>query len=502
MTDTADPEHSIFLFALEDAESVPLRRWLGREAWRADPEARLRYDADGDRIVFRLVDTPSTAVGYVNTGHPPDPDPGMFLGFDGVTGPAWPTTIALLDFCHHCDQETSQLSLLRDLVGSTALREALALRDAAGGERTVRIPPDEADGLISRWVDLIVAVDAELDDALAEWSTAVTTQEPAEPAADQPARPDASGALLVPQRELAVVTASDMSRATAPERSSFEGGRPTGRRSGVPESTGRGEVMARKSLLAADGGPLGALPYGLRARLTDAWAGRRDGRAGVPPLPAAGDPAGTRHGITPYLEIRNRHFLDCAERERQRMLTDLEETYRAFEEVRQEIAAAEEHADATGAHRKSLPDAPADLSRRNMLEKEAPEELVRARRQREHDAKRAGLAAQEQQARQAVGGLHKREASLSRAITTRERLFDSRVRQLLQHSRQRCGTYLRHLAHHHPDGSAVIHYLDLALPDLPKDWPVATNAANSITATNTPPPDGSAEPRTPWSNAG
>jgi len=49
------------------------------------------------------------------------------------------------------------------------------------------------------------------------------------------------------------------------------------------------------------------------------------GRVGIPVLPVAGE-VEPRNGLTPYLEIRNHYFLDCAERERLDAVLDVSET--------------------------------------------------------------------------------------------------------------------------------------------------------------------------------
>ena len=52
-------------------------------------------------------------------------------------------------------------------------------------------------------------------------------------------------------------------------------------------------------------------------------------------------------------------------------------------------------------------------------------------------------------------------------IITREQILATRVRQLHEHTLRRCGTYKHHLVRKHPDGNALIEFLDLALPTLP-----------------------------------
>lgn len=111
----------------------------------------------------------------------------------------------------------------------------------------------------------------------------------------------------------------------------------------------------------------------------------------------------------------------------------------------------------------------AALTLRNAVEQHISETLVRARRQREHDAKRAKVAAELQQAVEKVRALRVEQARLLEMITTREQILAARVRQLHEHTLRRCATYRHHLGRKHPDGNALIPYLNLALPSLP-DW--------------------------------
>jgi hypothetical protein len=192
----------------------------------------------------------------------------------------------------------------------------------------------------------------------------------------------------------------------------------------------------------------------------------------VPRLPSVHglpDPDNPRHGITPYLEVRNREFRERAERERHRMLTDLQEPRRQRAAIREQIAGEDAKADAVRQLLAGMPPGPAEPDRRNALELHLPESLVRARREREFVAQRAQIVAQELQARKAASELRVQEARLTEMIAHRKRQMHARVRQVLEYSLRRCGTYMHHIVHHHPDGGAVIPYLTLALPSAP-DW--------------------------------
>ena len=481
MTGTPEPVGRILLVPLEDTEPGPLRRWLGRQEWLSEPVAALRYEPDGDRMMFRFVDTPSAAWGVLDTTQPMAPVGDFFLGFDAADGEAWPTTVALLDFGQHQARKTSQYGVISELVGGEALAAACALRLTSGdrADLPVRVSPAEAARLIRRWGDLVTPVDAALDAWISRWSDSAW---PGEPASAQQGGHGSAGVLLAAQR---LLTIKAMSRQERQERTPSEDGRhaeshpqePTApraeRRLREPAATGGGAKMARRPREPADDDrPLGPLPYGIAARLADIWAARRDGNADVPRLPSTHglpDPDHPRHGITPYLEVRNREFRECAEREKHRMLTELRATFQQRAELQQQIAGEEAKAYAFHQLVENMPPGPAEPDRRNVLELHLPESLVRARRQREHLAEKAKVVAQELEARKNASELRAQEARLAEAIAHRERQMHARVQQMLEFSLRRCGTYMHHIVHHHPDSGAVIPYLQLALPSAP-DW--------------------------------
>jgi len=218
------------------------------------------------------------------------------------------------------------------------------------------------------------------------------------------------------------------------------------------------------------GRPAKPVRYGPIARISDRRAGTTDGRSGHPTVPADLDVApALRGGATPYQEALNRTFLDRAERERLQADIDIAPISEQRERVRAQIAAADEEVAECRKRLDAVPETPDDavLNKRNALERDADEILVRTRRHREYAAHRARLLAGEQQAVDKARRLRIEEARLTEAIAARERIASVRVRRLHQHTRRRCATYQRHLVHHHPDGPAVIPVLDLALPSLP-----------------------------------
>jgi hypothetical protein len=171
------------------------------------------------------------------------------------------------------------------------------------------------------------------------------------------------------------------------------------------------------------------------------------------------------------MDIRGRSFLDRAESERQRTMEELAEPRQRLEVVSRELAAGDEQLAETRKRLDSFPGMPdrAGLTRRNAVEQHAHEALIRDRRQREHEAVRSRLQAEERQAAESVRRLRAEEARLAKLIQGRQQILDSRVRQLHQHTLRRCRTYQRYLIHKHPAGAAVIPLLNLGQPSLP-DW--------------------------------
>lgn len=231
-------------------------------------------------------------------------------------------------------------------------------------------------------------------------------------------------------------------------------------------------AMARRPSTMWDTKPHKPTFYGPIARLADRFAGRGDGKAAIPALPIGpAEVIDAQAGTTPYLEIRRRHFLDHSEREYRQMLIDIEPVFRQLAALRQDIEAAEEKVTEIRERLDSIPPLPAEavLASRNVVEQHADETLVRARRLREHDARRAKVLAEEQQAVEKIRALRIEEARLTEMIAAREQILATRVRQLHEHALGRCSTYMRHLVRKHPDGAALIPFLYLARPALP-DW--------------------------------
>jgi len=230
--------------------------------------------------------------------------------------------------------------------------------------------------------------------------------------------------------------------------------------------------MTQKAPTTWDTKPHKPIPYGPFARLADRFAGRGDGNAAIPEIPAGpADTADPPVVTTPYLEIRRRHFLDRSEREHRHMLTDTEPVRRDLAAIGPEVAGHEEKAAALRKRLDEIPEQPdeAALGHRNAVEQHADEALVRARRLREHAGRRGKVQAELDQTLAAVRALRVEAGRLTGLIASREQILATRVRQLHEHSLRRCATYRHHLVRKHPDGSALIPFLDHALPTLP-DW--------------------------------
>jgi hypothetical protein len=255
--------------------------------------------------------------------------------------------------------------------------------------------------------------------------------------------------------------------------------------------------MSPTSSTTWDTKPQKPIFYGPLARLADRFVGRGDGNAAIPEITAAQlDVAEPRPVTTPYLEIRRRHFLDRSEREHRHALNDLAPVQRQLAAVQQEIAGGEEKLASIRKRLQAIPEQPTDmaLNTRNVVEQNIDKALVHARRRREHHAARAAVVAEEQQAAERLRVLRVEEARLIKAIATRKEILGTRVRQLHEHTLRRCGTYRHHLVRRHPEGAALIPYLNLALPDLP-DWLSASDPGTGPAATEPGPEPGPAASR-------
>ena len=138
--------------------------------------------------------------------------------------------------------------------------------------------------------------------------------------------------------------------------------------------------MTRRPSTTWDTKPHKAIFYGPAAWFADRCAGRRDGDAAIPDLPAwAAEATDPRAATTPYLEIRRRHFLDRSEREHRHMLNDLEPVHRQLAAVRQDIAGGEERV--------------TELRKRLDAIPEKPDEAALTQPQRRRAAHRRGAGA-------------------------------------------------------------------------------------------------------------
>jgi len=230
--------------------------------------------------------------------------------------------------------------------------------------------------------------------------------------------------------------------------------------------------MARKPPDHWDAKPLKPISYGPFARFHDYWAGVFDGRAGIPQVPVPmPDPLDPSLGATPFIDIRTHHYHDRSERERRRMLATTSDLRKQRTSLDHKIAAGEEALAMAQKKLEELPEqAPPDrLATRNAVEQNAPESLIRSRRQREHAAERRPLVDAERQAADQLRADRIRRGEIDGEIRVRHLIAASRVRQLRSHMLRRIGTYKRRLQRSHPAGPAVLPLLDLVMPGLP-DW--------------------------------
>ncbi|MGK3207302.1 hypothetical protein [Amycolatopsis sp. MEPSY49] len=207
-----------------------------------------------------------------------------------------------------------------------------------------------------------------------------------------------------------------------------------------------------------------ALGYGPVARLADRRAGRQDGKSGFPALPVNDEFA-----ATPYHGVRQHHLNVFAARELLRQEEEIHPLVRRRKELEGEITSAEEKVAEARARLAATPAVPSEeeLTRRNAVESGVDEQLVRTRRQREHNGRRGPLVQEERRAVEQARSLHIELARLQGGIVARKRLTLARIQLHHEHAQRRCRTYERHLVRRHPDGGALIPLLALARPRLP-----------------------------------
>jgi ABC transport system ATP-binding/permease protein len=206
--------------------------------------------------------------------------------------------------------------------------------------------------------------------------------------------------------------------------------------------------------------------YGQWQRWTDAFHGRRDGRAGIPARPSAGVAPGPV--TTPHREALIRQAQDAFGFEYldyQRLIADAHGRVMAgrarLEAAQSALAWAELNLD--GARPLSL----AEASRRRLGEERHPETVIVQRRRKDHQkllARSQGAVSRAQADIAAV------EADLAQAMQEAEqqhRAARTRVVRIHEHIHRRLAVYRRALVRTHPEGAWANAALSVAAPEIP-----------------------------------
>ncbi len=218
--------------------------------------------------------------------------------------------------------------------------------------------------------------------------------------------------------------------------------------------------------------------YGPFMRLGDRWAGRRDGKAGLPSVKSCRDDV----CVTPYRSALNYRYNTQAELAKLLSDNDIAPAIARRITVEQEIVAAEERRIEARKELEDKPDTAPDayLDAATGLERELgkPQEDIRRRNQKRWDAERAKLVTGDRSTTDRVSSLRTEHAQLTGSITAREQIRDTRARRLCDQTLRRDRTYQRQLVLKHPDGAELLPLLGNSEPKLPswvQDIPTSTH---------------------------
>jgi len=214
--------------------------------------------------------------------------------------------------------------------------------------------------------------------------------------------------------------------------------------------------------------------YGPFAQLADRLAGRKDGKRGIPPLPAELDgDLDPSVGATQYLRTLHERLGSRSEKERHRLDHKLEPHRQQLAAIDQQIHDVEDRLERLQKRLDEMPErAPEEvLADRNPAEHYASDEVTRTRRQREYTAERNKVVAEERQASDGKRALCLQRAEIASAISGRNRTLARWVRHLHRFTLRRAATYRWSLQRHHPAGTdhRFARLLDPVEPTLP-DW--------------------------------
>ena len=222
---------------------------------------------------------------------------------------------------------------------------------------------------------------------------------------------------------------------------------------------------------SATGSPLPR--YGWVARGRDWWQARADARAGLPSL-EPGRPVGT-----PALEEFHQMFLARVHRERLRV--DLEVS--PMHQTRATLAARLPETEEALARARARLDALPVLLESDQLavrrggEGETADDVVAARRAREHEATRRPLVDEGARLHSQLTQMRVEFARLGSSIRACELVGATRVRRLHAQVMRRVSAYERHLVRRHPAGDRIGPALAAQHPVVP-GWVVAAETAD------------------------
>jgi hypothetical protein len=236
--------------------------------------------------------------------------------------------------------------------------------------------------------------------------------------------------------------------------------------------------------------------YGWLARARDRWQARADARAGLPSL-EPGRPIGT-----PALEEFHQIFLARVHRERLRVDLEVSPMHQTRATLTARIPETE---DALARARARLDGMPVlldadQLAARRGGEGETADDIVAARRAREHEATRRPLVDEGARLHAQLTQMRVEYARLGSAIRACELVGATRVRRLHAQVMRRVSAYERHLVRRHPAGDRIGPALAAQHPVVP-GWVVAAETADPGAGDTGPVPQSPHGTTPPWGTA-